>query len=541
LPNDNITIRTRLLGAKRAAAEAKAVGTGVGGIGRSAKETDKHTRKMGKGFIYARKGIGPLRAGVTGLTGALGFGAGVGLIGAFKVMNDEARESQKTGRATSAVLKSTGASAWISRKQIEARATKLSEMAAVDDEVIQKSENMLLTFRDIRNEQGKGNKIFDRTNKAALDMAAGFTAAGKEMSPTDAALQLGKAVNDPVKGMTRLTRVGVTFTKQQTDQVAAMTKNGDKLGAQKVILAEINKEFGGQAKSQADPMKRLNVIMHNTAETIGLRLLPYIDKGAQKLGTWVKQVTNGTGAGGRFRDQVERIWKAAKPVVVWFGRAAKSVFQFASEHPDLVKMGVAALIGYKAFKKLGGMRLAKLVGWIVRLRKAGKAAKVAETIASNLGTLPAKSAGPLKRFGGSLISRLKASGGIAGKALGGALLTALDVFFATHTPNLSGSVWEKIIFPLGPKGGTVPGKGGIPKGYHQDPNGPLVTQGPGGKNIPISKDPGGSKVPRGHPVGRPRALVGAGGGAVIHNHFYVDGKEITHSVSRHTQDDRNRR
>jgi hypothetical protein len=50
----------------------------VGGIGKSAKETERHTRRMGKGFIYARKGIGPLRAGVTGLTGALGFGAGVG-------------------------------------------------------------------------------------------------------------------------------------------------------------------------------------------------------------------------------------------------------------------------------------------------------------------------------------------------------------------------------------------------------------------------------------------------------------------------------
>jgi hypothetical protein len=97
----------------------------------------------------------------------------------------------------------------------------LSNKAAIDDETIQKGLNLLLTFRDIRNEAGKGNDVFNQTAKAAVDMSSAFTAAGKNMSVSDAMLQIGKAVNDPEKGMSRLTRVGVTFTKQQQDQVKA--------------------------------------------------------------------------------------------------------------------------------------------------------------------------------------------------------------------------------------------------------------------------------------------------------------------------------
>jgi len=41
-----------------------------------------------------------------------------------------------------------------------------------------------------------------------------------------------------------LTRVGVVFTQAQKDQITALMKSGDTIGAQKVILAELNTEFG---------------------------------------------------------------------------------------------------------------------------------------------------------------------------------------------------------------------------------------------------------------------------------------------------------
>jgi hypothetical protein len=63
------------------------------------------------------------------------------------------------------------------------------------------------------------------------------------------AMQLGKALNDPIKGITALTRVGVSFTEGRRRDQGAMVKSGDTMGAQKLILHELNKEFGGSAEA----------------------------------------------------------------------------------------------------------------------------------------------------------------------------------------------------------------------------------------------------------------------------------------------------
>lgn len=372
--SDDLDIIIRLKGAREAAGDARKVRAEVVRLGDATEKTGRKSRRMGRGFVYARKGLGPLRAGVTGLVGALGFGAGVGLIGALGKMVSEAREARFAGRATGAALKATGASAWISRKQIEGHANTLSDLSAVDDEVIQKSENLLLTFRQVQNRAGKGNKIFNRATKDSLNLAAGMEAAGKSMTPTDAALQLGKALNDPVKGMTRLTRVGITFTKQQTKQVAAFTKAGDTAKAQGVILGEVEKEFGGQARSQADPLKRIGVIFNNLAETLGKGLLPTLDKGATKFGAWGRDIDQIIGDknyktadklrqiltrtfGLETSDKIESVVRDVRdfgkdllPVVKAFGTAGRQVLKFAAAHPGLVKVAGALFLANKALR-----------------------------------------------------------------------------------------------------------------------------------------------------------------------------------------------
>ncbi|MES2155937.1 MAG: hypothetical protein V4510_12455, partial [bacterium] len=58
-------------------------------------------------------------------------------------------------------------------------------------------------------------------------------------------IKVGKALNDPTKGLTALSRVGILFTDQQKKQIKALQKSGDLLGAQKIILKELGTEFGG--------------------------------------------------------------------------------------------------------------------------------------------------------------------------------------------------------------------------------------------------------------------------------------------------------
>ncbi len=185
----------------------------------------------------------------------------------------EARESQKIGALTAQVIKTTGGAANVTAGQVGNLAAALSAKTGVDDEAIQKGSNLLLTFKNVANEAGKGNKIFDQATAAAVDRsAAGFG------SIESASIQLGKALNDPVKGMTALGRSGVTFTEAQKKQIEQMVKGGDLLGAQKVLLAEVKSQVGGAAASQATAADKLAVSWGNFKESIGTALLPLIDK-----------------------------------------------------------------------------------------------------------------------------------------------------------------------------------------------------------------------------------------------------------------------
>ena len=58
---------------------------------------------------------------------------------------------------------------------------------------------------------------------------------------TNAAVLVGKALNDPKKGLTALRRVGVQFTDAQEDQIKALVKSGKTMDAQKIILRELAK------------------------------------------------------------------------------------------------------------------------------------------------------------------------------------------------------------------------------------------------------------------------------------------------------------
>jgi hypothetical protein len=146
---------------------------------------------------------------------------------------------------------------------------------------------MLLTFTNIRNEAGKGNDVFDQAVTTLTDLSA---AMGTE--PKQAAIQLGKALQDPVKGLTALMRVGVTFTEQQKRQIEAMVKHGRTAEAQKAILAELDKEFGGSAAAagkSATPIERLSLVVKDLAESVGEILAPMLEqatKWAQRLADW---------------------------------------------------------------------------------------------------------------------------------------------------------------------------------------------------------------------------------------------------------------
>jgi hypothetical protein len=247
------------------------------GDSRSLKRALNGAAKDVKGFKSKLGGIGSIAAGV--------FGGGAALAGLSSLTHqlgsvvDEAREAARVGRMTDAVLKSTGGAANVTAGQVSRLAEAISNKTGIDDEQIQSAQNLLLTFTNVRNEVGKGNDIFNQASQAAIDMSVALGTDSKS-----AALQLGKALNDPIKGINALSRAGVSFTKEQKDQIKVLVASGKTLEAQKMILAELGKEFGGAAAAASDPMQRLDTTVNNLKERIGTALLPYIEKAATWLG-----------------------------------------------------------------------------------------------------------------------------------------------------------------------------------------------------------------------------------------------------------------
>lgn len=219
----------------------------------------KQSTKSAEGF---GSGLGKLAKGAAIAAGAAGVGA---LYVTLKAGIGDFAESQKVAAQTGAVLKSTGQAANVTAKDVDNLAQSISNYSGIDDEAVAAGENMLLTFTNIQNRVGKNNDIFNQATKVTADYA---TALGTDM--TSAAMQLGKALNDPAKGMTKLQRVGVTFTDAQKKTVESLMKTGDVAGAQKVILGELSKEFGGSAKAAGETLPgQLNILKNSFSNMAG--------------------------------------------------------------------------------------------------------------------------------------------------------------------------------------------------------------------------------------------------------------------------------
>jgi hypothetical protein len=214
-----------------------------------------------------------------------------------KAMVDRAEEMGSLYAITNQIVEQTGGIANKTADDIKTLNRELSLRTGIDKALITQGSNVLLTFKGIRDEVGAGNDIFSRANGLMLDMSTVF---GGDAS--SAAVQLGKALEDPIKGISALTRVGVTFTDQQKDQIEAMVASGDMLGAQKMILEAIEGQVGGTAEASADATAKITNAWREVQEWIGEKILPILDK----LATWIWEV--GIPAFEKFAKWITDMW-----------------------------------------------------------------------------------------------------------------------------------------------------------------------------------------------------------------------------------------
>lgn len=209
-----------------------------------------------------------------GLGKAVASGMAVGAVVAFgKASLDAATESGVATKRLETIFRSMGDTTGKAAKSAEDYAAALSRKIGVDDESIMAAQAQLATFGAVSNETARAAGIFDRATGAAADLAA----AGFGSLDTNS-VQLGKALQDPVKGVNALARSGVTFTAAQKDAIAAMVKSGDLLGAQKLVLGAVETQVKGTAEATATSQDKMKVAFGETQEAVGRALLPILAK-----------------------------------------------------------------------------------------------------------------------------------------------------------------------------------------------------------------------------------------------------------------------
>jgi hypothetical protein len=130
----------------------------------------------------------------------------------------------------------------------------------------------LMTFSEIAKTADEMNGIFARTTQVSLDLAAAGFGTVK-----DNATQLGKALQDPIKGLSALTRSGVTFNRAEQDKIRTLVESNRLHEAQDMILQAIEQQVGGTAAATRNATDRMKVSFSLLTEQIGLALLPILD------------------------------------------------------------------------------------------------------------------------------------------------------------------------------------------------------------------------------------------------------------------------
>jgi hypothetical protein len=138
-------------------------------------------------------------------------------------------------------IKSTGGAAGFTSEELQRMASGLQAVTTFGDEATIEMQSLLLTFTQIQ------GPIFARAQESILNVAQ---AMGTDLK--SAALQVGKALNDPAGQLSALSRSGIQFNDTQKEMIKTMQASGDIAGAQAVILKELETQFGGAARAARD-------------------------------------------------------------------------------------------------------------------------------------------------------------------------------------------------------------------------------------------------------------------------------------------------
>lgn len=201
-------------------------------------------------------------------------------------------EAQAVAAATNTLIENTGGRANVTAEQVAALGQEIMGYGVASDEAVGSAANQLLAMENVRNEAGRGNDIFTRAIRLGADYAA---VTGQDM--TSATFRFGRALNDPVRGMSLLRRTGIQFTESQQAQITALAESGDLLGAQRILLEALEGRYKGAAETFGTlvpgQLGRARESFGEAAEALGEELAP----AAEAVATGLADIAPAAAAG----------------------------------------------------------------------------------------------------------------------------------------------------------------------------------------------------------------------------------------------------
>lgn len=246
------------------------------------------TSQFEKGMKNAQSSLQKTSKSIEGVSKLLksafsvvGIGASISTITRFgKECVKSAEDANKAFNILNNTLKVTGATSWTTSEDL----VKMSEDIAYSTNYtvgeIQDMQSVLLGFRNITGD------TFREASDAITDMA---TVMGMDLK--SAVQTVGKALDDPVKGLDSLRRQGFAFTEEQKKELEILVRNGEQLKAQKIILDELNTTYGGAARSAQSSFDKQKDAIISFKETLGNQLIPVLDVFAEKSATSFSTLT----------------------------------------------------------------------------------------------------------------------------------------------------------------------------------------------------------------------------------------------------------
>ena len=243
-----------LVEAKGTAQAKKGLDDVATGANKAGKETDKlkdKSKKQTNVMDAAWGSVTQLAAGyylastaINKLTGDLGK-----MVDAYKT-NDAAMTK------LNAISRATGEASGYTADQLAYMSTAMHRQSAVSQAALQDAMAVAGTFTKI------GYEIFPTVIERTLDLSRAY---GGDLRST--MIQVGKAVNDPIAGVSALSRVGVTFTDVQKAQIKNFVEQNKLMEAQSVILNELKVQVGGASvaygESDAGSLDRYTESLEN--------------------------------------------------------------------------------------------------------------------------------------------------------------------------------------------------------------------------------------------------------------------------------------